>query len=79
MAEEIFDSDKVRDHLLELLGGDECNWRFTERATREGKLALHGLNNQVPSELEVVDYIISALKSKALLRCSPQGNPPGST
>ncbi len=67
----------ARARLLELLEGGD--WRFSERARREGAIALRWLHNREPMETEMVDYLIALLQSNSTLRCAPQGNPPGST
>src|SRR5207237_6628281 len=69
----------ARSRLLELLEGDDCEWELSERARCEGKLALRWLHDREPRELEMVEYVISLLKTDTTLRCSPQGDPPGST
>ena len=63
--------------LLELLDADD--WTFSERARAEGKLALRWLHNREPTDWEMVEYVISLLKTNTTLRCAPQGDPPGST
>jgi hypothetical protein len=78
MAEEDDDSaEAARIRLLALLEGDD--WEFSERARREGKLALRWLRDREPTDCEMVDYVISLLKKNTTLRCAPQGDPPGST
>lgn len=78
MAEEQFDTpEKARTRLLELLEADD--WEFSERARGEGKRALRWLHNRVPTDWEMVEYVISLLKSNTTLRCAPQGDPPGAT
>lgn len=63
--------------LLALLRSDD--WEFSERARREGKVALRWLHNREPTDCEMVDYIITLYAAGATLRCQPQGDPPGST
>jgi hypothetical protein len=63
--------------LLELLEADD--WELSERARREGKVALRWLHHREPTDWELVEYVISLLKSNTTLRCAPQGDPPGST
>ena len=63
--------------LLQLLEGDD--WEFSDRARGEGKLALRWLHNREPTDWEMVEYVISLLKTNITLRCAPQGDPPGST
>jgi hypothetical protein len=70
------DPAAARTRLLELLEGDD--WEFSDRARGEGKVALRWLHNREPTDCEMVDYVISLLKSTTP-RCAPQGNPPGST
>jgi len=78
MAEEDEDHEAVaRLRLLELLEGDD--WELSERAEREGKIALHWLHDRTPTQWELVEYVISLIKSTVEMRCSPQGDPPGST
>jgi hypothetical protein len=80
MAEEDYDSPAAaRSRLLELLEGDDCEWELGERAEREGKAALERLHSRVPTRWEMVEYVISLLRSNTPLRCAPQGDPPGST
>src|SRR5437867_1267197 len=69
----------ARSRLLELLEGEDCEWEFSERARREGKIALRWLQSREPTDWEMVVYVISLLKTDTTLRCAPQGNPPGST
>jgi hypothetical protein len=77
MAEEHeSDPEVARSRLLELLVGDD--WEFSERARREGKLALRWLRNREPTDCEMVEYVISLLKTTKP-RPAPQGDPPGST
>jgi len=73
------DPAAARSRLLELLEGDDCDWEFSERAEREGILALHWLHDRKPTRWEMVGYVISLLKTDTALRCAPQGEPPGST
>jgi hypothetical protein len=77
MAEEADNDPAVaRTRLLELLEGGD--WKLSERARREGKPALRWLHDREPTDWEMVEYVISLLKSTRTLRCAPQGNPPGS-
>jgi hypothetical protein len=71
------DADFARCRLLELFKSDD--WQFSERARREGRPALRWLENREPTDTEMVDYIVSLLESDTILRCAPQGDPPGST
>ena len=77
MADDDNNPAVARDRLLALL--DDCEWRFSERAIREGKLVMRRLHQREPTEWEMVEYVISLLKTDATLRCAPQGDPPGST
>jgi hypothetical protein len=80
MAGEVYDNPTgARSRLLELLEGDDCEWMISDRARREGKLALRWLHEREPTDWELVEYIISVLKTNTTLRCAPQGDPPGST
>jgi hypothetical protein len=80
MAEKDEDNQAAaRSRLLELLEGEDCEWELSERAEREGKAALRWLHNRFPTRWEMVEYVISLLKTKTPLRCAPQGEPPGST
>ena len=67
----------ARLRLLECLEGDE--WEFSERAEREGLVALQWLHGRRPTRWEMVEYVIALLKTDSPLRCAPQGDPPGST
>ncbi len=71
------DPEPARSRLLTLFEGDE--WRFTNRARLEGKLILQSLRGREPTDVEMVDHVISLLKKGTTLRCAPQGDPPGST
>jgi hypothetical protein len=78
MAEgEIDTPEKARVRLSELFEADD--WEFSERARGEGKLALHWLHERMPTDWEMVVYVIALLKGNTILRCAPQGDPPGST
>lgn len=77
MAEDCSDPETARARLVELLEEDE--WRISERARREGSVALRWLHDCEPTDQQMVVYVISLLKTKTTLRCAPQGNPPGST
>lgn len=68
---------EARARLLTLLKADE--WRLSERARREGKVALSWLQSREPTDCEMIDHVISLLESDPALRCQPQGDPPGST
>jgi hypothetical protein len=70
------DAVAARSRLLVLF--DEDEYRFSERARTEGKLALRWLHNREPTEGEMVEYVVSLLESAIKLRCAPQGDPPGS-
>ncbi|MBI2803813.1 MAG: hypothetical protein HYX68_02385 [Planctomycetes bacterium] len=76
---ELSDQDpaSARSRLLDLLRSHE--WKISERALKEGKIALRWLQRREPTEVEMVDYIIAVLTTNIVLRCAPQGNPPGST
>lgn len=63
--------------LLALLGAVE--WKFSERARREGTTTLSRFLGHDPTDCEMIDYITQRLRSGVLLRCQPQGDPPGST
>lgn len=77
MAEKDDNPEAGRSRLLKLLRGDD--WKLSERAEQEGQRALHWLHNRKPTRWEMVEYVISVLKSDATLRCASQGDPPGST
>jgi hypothetical protein len=78
MAEEADDNpEAARTRLLELLDADE--WEISERARCEGKVALRWLHGREPTDCEMVDFVISLLRAGTILRCAPQGDPPGST
>src|SRR3954453_15761654 len=80
MAEDDDDNPEVaRARLVELLEGEDCEWEFSERAEREGKVALEWLLNRKPTRWEMVEFVIALLKTDTPLRCAPQGDPPGST
>src|ERR1700722_18394632 len=78
MAEEEHDVVAARSRLLGLLEGVGFGWEFSERARRDGKIALKWLRKRDPTELEMVEFVIAVLKTSAALRCAPQGDPPGS-
>lgn len=79
MAEEDYNRETARARLLELLEGDDCEWEFSERAEREGRIVLRWLHKRMPTRWEMVEYVISLLKANTPLQCAPQGDPPGST
>lgn len=79
MPEEHDSPEAVRARLLELLEGDDCDWVLSERTKDEGRVVLRWLHNREPTEWEIVEYVISLLKTDLPLRSAPQGNPPGST
>lgn len=70
-------SAEIRVRLLELFEIDE--WKFSQRARREGKVALHWLYRREPTDGEMIHYVVELLRSRVALKCAPQGDPPGST
>ena len=69
--------DDAKACLLALLRSDE--WELSERARREGTSALRWIHDRDPTDYDMVKYVITLLEADAVLRCAPQGDPPGST
>jgi hypothetical protein len=50
-ADEGNDAEVARNRLLELLGGDDCEWEFSERARSQGTQTLRWLPQQATDRL----------------------------
>lgn len=71
------DPEAIRRRILELL--EEANYQLSRAAISDAEKDLLPKLGKKPSQSEIIDYVIEALsESRVVLRCAPQGNPPGS-
>ncbi len=79
MAERDHDNDPAlaRKKLIELLE-DIDGWRFTDTAFNQGRIALRSACGKIPTDCEMIDYILERLRSGFPILRTLMGEPPGS-
>ncbi len=71
------DANLARTALIDLLG-DIDKWEITDRALREGRIALHWLKARDLTRFEICDYIRQRLVDGFPIEPVLLGEPPGS-
>ena len=71
------DPELVRRMLIALFE-DPDNWRFTDTALNQGRVALKKACGKIPTDCWIIDYIVELLRSGFPLVRTPMGEPTGS-